>query len=190
MVARARRATRARTAGDRTAGDRAGRRRGGCRGRNGRSTRIARTGEEVPRAEPAQQNKLDASRLARSRRAGDVWLAIADCVDGFTRDETLDPHGELEANGVRVALNGRALASSSRGGFTSRLDVAAGRNELVLTGVRGPLWLRVLALRLPFVDSTALLRQHVDGTAESVRCTFDVGAAAPARADGADAASG
>lgn len=128
----------------------------------------------LPTVGSSEANKCDASRLARSKRPGDVWLSLSDCDDHFDRNHTLDPRGnDLTALGVRVQLNGRTLGSATRGDFTARLAVQPGRNELTIEGVRGPLWLRVVSIRLPFVASEVLLRRAIDGRDATVRCSFD-----------------
>lgn len=128
----------------------------------------------------SEANKCEASRLARSKRSGDIWLVLSDRIEGFERNHTLDPQGsDLTALGMQVQLNGRRLVSATGGGFTAKLQARCGRNELKLLGVRGPLWLRVLAIRLPFAASEVLLRFAIDGGDATVRAAFE----APAGVD-------
>lgn len=122
----------------------------------------------------SEANKCEASLLARSKRPGDIWLSLSDRADHFDRNHTLDPAGnDLKALGVQVRLNGQSLTSATRGDLTARLVVRPGRNELSIEGVRGPLWLRVVSIRLPFAASEVLLRRAIDGREATVSCSFD-----------------
>lgn len=99
-------------------------------------------------------NKADASRLARARRPGDVWLSISDSPKWFEHRDSLDPMGsDLTAAGIRARWNGTELQSSSRGDITVRLTDLRTENHLEISGIDRPLWVRVLELRSPFSAS-------------------------------------
>lgn len=124
-------------------------------------------------------NKGEASRIGRLRRPGEVWLALADVAELHESIERLDPRGNpLRARwpwsrGVRVRCNGVAVPSLTHGGFTGRLPVREGANELRVSGVDRRLWLRVVALQLPFSSSRVLVRREFDGTQSELVVTFD-----------------
>ena len=127
-------------------------------------------------------NKSDASRIARARRPGDVWISIADTPELFESDERLDPHGGrlvpswrgIWTRGIVVASNGEVVTSMSQGGFTAKLAAREGRNVVEVRGIRGPLWLRVIQVAAPFSASRALVRLAIDGTHDAVECDFVV----------------
>lgn len=105
---------------------------------------------------PSNVRKSDASALARSRRDGDVWLALSD--EACTADDTeLFPRGsEL---GVSVRVDGKTVASVCRYDFFARLDLGPGEHVVEIEGLDRQVWLRVLSLRLPFIRSSFLARQ-------------------------------
>jgi ectoine hydroxylase-related dioxygenase (phytanoyl-CoA dioxygenase family) len=126
-----------------------------------------------PAVTQSSRNKLDASRLVRSLRPGDVWLSVSDSPAWFHQTYSLDPKGsDLGAAGVRARLNGEPLASLSSGDLTARLAVRDGSNVLVLEGVDRPLWLRVVEIRLPFAESRVLVRRTLDGRDNRVEIGF------------------
>jgi ectoine hydroxylase-related dioxygenase (phytanoyl-CoA dioxygenase family) len=131
------------------------------------------------KATPSMRNKADGSRLAREKRPGDVWLSLSDSAAWFGQTDSLDPKGtDLAAAGVRVSFRGQRLVSRSWSDVVARLDVEDGRNVLVVDGIDRPLWLRIVAIRLPFRASTVLLRRALDGRERRVEIEFDAGRAA------------
>ncbi|HVE54353.1 MAG TPA: hypothetical protein VNB23_13310, partial [Ramlibacter sp.] len=101
-------------------------------------------------------NKRAASALARRRQDGDVWLAITDRRPG-TFSVKLDPTGgDLAGRGLRLRVNGRELRSASENGFVARLGTAGEAFRITLQDAPCPVWLKVVAVRLPFTQSRLL----------------------------------
>jgi hypothetical protein len=136
----------------------------------------------------SSRNKSDASAIARLRQPGDVWLSIADTPELHENNHRLDPIGGRVAarrlwpwsGGLGVTLAGRRVASVSQGAFTARLRVQAGQNRIVLRGIRRPLWLRVIAIEVPFRASRVLARGYFDGSTRTAELTFEASTAAAA----------
>jgi hypothetical protein len=108
--------------------------------------------------DPSSVRKADASVLARSRREGDIWLALSD--EACTADDTeLLPRGsDLAHYGVRVRVDGKPVASVCRYDIIARLQVHPGEHLIELEGLPRPAWLRVLRLKLPFIRTEFLAR--------------------------------
>ena len=111
--------------------------------------------------DPSNVRKGDASALARSRRDGDIWIALSD--QACTADDTeLFPRGsELSARGVSVRVDGRPVLSICRYDIISRLDLASGEHVIEVDGLDRPVWLRVLKVKLPFIRTAFLAKGHL-----------------------------
>jgi hypothetical protein len=112
-------------------------------------------------ADPSSVRKADASVLVRGRRPGDVWLTLSDspksinCVSLFPRGS------DLTSEGVTVRVDGRPLPSVCKYDIIAQLDAKPGEHVIEIEGLRRQAWLRVLALKLPFVDSDYLVRHQL-----------------------------
>ncbi len=112
-------------------------------------------------ADPSSIRKADASALGRRRRPGDVWLHLSDspksrnCVKLFPRGS------DLTSEGVRVRVDGHFLPSVCKYDIIAQLDAAPGEHVVEIDGLPRPAWLRVIALKLPFVESDFLGRQEL-----------------------------
>ena len=114
------------------------------------------------RVDPSTVRKADASVLDRRRRAGDVWLSLSD--EPKTRDSVkLFPRGsDLISEGVTVRVNGHALESVCKYDIVAQLAATAGDHVVEIDGLRHPAWLRVLAFKLPLVESEFLLQLKLE----------------------------
>ncbi len=107
--------------------------------------------------DPSSIRKSDASILARGRQVGDVWIALSD--DPKTaNDIKLFPRGsDLDAQGVRVSVNGERISSLCRFDIISKLPNEPGEYEIEVQGVTRETWIRVLRIQLPFQNTEFLL---------------------------------
>lgn len=129
----------------------------------------------------SSRNKGEASKLARLRQPGDVWLSVSDSPRNFDRCDTLDPcGGDLMAAGLRVHLDGVPLSSRSRGDFTASLSARPGHHRITLDGIDRQLWLRVLQFELPFTRSRVLAKVELGGSVARAAVAFEVGSATAA----------
>jgi hypothetical protein len=121
--------------------------------------------------DPSSVRKADASALARSRREGDVWLALSD--QASTADDTeLFPRGsELAALGVSVRVDGQPVFSVCRFDIISQLQLAPGPHVIEVDGLDRPAWLRVLKIRLPFIRTEFLAKFRVNPGRSKLRFT-------------------
>jgi hypothetical protein len=111
--------------------------------------------------DPSHVRKGDASALARSRRDGDVWIALSD--EACTADDTeLFPRGsDLSAQGVSIRIDGKPVKSICRYDIISRLDLPVGEHVVQVAGLPRSAWLRVLKVRLPFIRTEFLARAQL-----------------------------
>lgn len=124
---------------------------------------------------PSARNKADASRILRDRRPGEIWVSLSDSPAKYGHGASLNPvGGEIGRRGVRVRVNGRRVASRARSDVTAPVPIRPGPNRIEITGVTGPLWFRMIEVRLPFADSRVLLRREIDGRAPRVAIDFDL----------------
>jgi hypothetical protein len=124
--------------------------------------------------DPSSVRKADASVLARSRREGDLWVALSD--EARTADDReLFPRGsELVSRGVQVRIDGQPVESVCRFDIISRLDLAPGKHRIEVRGLDRPAWLRVLKIRLPFIRTEFLARQALQPGAAVLEFTVPV----------------
>ncbi len=104
----------------------------------------------------AAHRKTEASRLARERRPGEIWLA-------FSRDRRISdrvwlrPFGPPIRHKMKVTLNDVPLSSDTRYDFICRLDnVQPGRNLIEVKGQLKELWFQIVKVKLPLQDSEVL----------------------------------
>lgn len=126
-------------------------------------------------ADPSSVRKADASALGRRRRAGDVWLALSDSPKSINCVKLFPRGGDLASEGVTVRLDGQPLPSLCRYDIIARLDAVPGEHVIEIEGLRRRAWLRVVAFKLPFLDSDFLVRHELHPGVN--RLSFRVGPA-------------
>lgn len=123
-------------------------------------------------ADPSSIRKADASVLGRRRRPGDVWLHLSDSPKSVNCVKLFPRGSDLTSEGVRVRVNGHSLPSVCKYDIIAQLAATTGEHVLEIEGVPRRAWLRVLALRLPFVDSAVLVRHELKPGTN--RCSFQI----------------
>lgn len=120
-------------------------------------------------SDPSSVRKADASVLARSRRDGDIWLALSD--EACTANDTeLFPRGsDLASVGVRVRIDGRPLTPVCRFDIIGKLELQPGEHVIEVEGLARPAWLRVLKMKLPFIRTQFLAKQALQPGKASIR---------------------
>jgi hypothetical protein len=120
-------------------------------------------------ADHSSVRKADASVLARLRREGDLWLALSDDAQA-ENDVKLFPRGsDLTDSGVTVRVDGRPLPSVCRFDIIGKLDLRPGEHLIEVEGLPRVAWLRVLKIKLPFVDTQFLAKQKLQPGRASIR---------------------
>jgi hypothetical protein len=113
--------------------------------------------------------KADASALARSRQAGDTWLALSDA-EATAADRELYPRGsDLHAAGVSVRIDGKPVRSACRYDVFARLELAPGEHAIEIDGLDRTAWLRVLKIRLPFIRTEFMVQRRLEPGRSRIR---------------------
>lgn len=111
--------------------------------------------------DPSNVRKADASALARSRRADDIWLLLSDN-PATANDWEIYPRGaDLSATGLRIWVDGNPVDSVCRYDHIARLPLGPGQHRVRIDGLDRRAWLRVLKVRLPFVETEFLLKAEL-----------------------------
>lgn len=119
-------------------------------------------------ADASSIRKADASALARSRREGDIWLALSDNAQAAD-DVKLFPRGsDLTHSGVQVRVDGNPISSVCRFDIIGKLNLQPGEHLIEVDGLSRAAWLRVLKIELPFTDTQFLAKERLPPGSASV----------------------
>jgi Phytanoyl-CoA dioxygenase (PhyH) len=124
-------------------------------------------------ADPSRLQKEVASVLERKRRPGDVWLALSDSPRSINCLKLYPRGSDLTSEGVRVRVDGRPVPSVCKHDIIAHLEAKPGEHVVEIEGLRRSAWLRVFAVKLPFIDSDFLVRQQVSPGATRLSFRFD-----------------
>lgn len=111
--------------------------------------------------DPSSVRMADASVLGRRRQAGDVWLGLSDSPKSINCFKLFPRGSDLTSEGVTVRVDGRPLPSVCKYDIIAQLEAAPGEHVVEIEGLRRTAWLRVVAFKLPFVDSDFLVKQQL-----------------------------
>lgn len=102
--------------------------------------------------------KTEASRLARLRQPGDLWLVITDD-EAASRNASVLPAGWSGAGqGLKLLVDGERVHSLTKAEWITRLQAAGPSVRIQVSPAPRPLWMKLVRVALPFEASVLLHR--------------------------------